>query len=485
MRAAGAVRAGVRNLRRVRKRARIDRLGVPDIVPDRVLALVVAPREAAVLDDRREVDRHAQVFEYFRVDVRTDIVALVVAASAPDHRFLIQIAEESVVLDLLGSALQRQVVLVLGRHFAHQVVYPVRARVVGIGAGVVLLYLLFGEPGRFGRLTRLDMRLAHEFGILSGRGHSHQVCRVLERDRAVQRDRRLAFLASLGRDQNHAVAGPGSVYRCRGVLEHRNRLDFVRVDVVEVAFHAVDDHQRRIEAPDAERRGVRSGQAALLFGNQARQPSGQRVGRTGDRCDGQILRADRRDGSRQAFPLGRAVADDDHFLQFGGFLFQRDVDPGPAADFYLLRNIAQIGDLQHVLRRCRDPEAAVRSRGGAVGRPLHEYVGADNRVARRVGDLSCYGDRFGRPRGDMADRDVPVGDLVSQTGSPEQQVERFRERAIADVQADFAVPVDVVALVEKHQSGLPFDLSGGFRESSVLHGYRDRSVQHGLLGRCL
>lgn len=65
------------------------------------------------------------------------------------------------------------------------------------------------------------------------------------------------------------------------------------------------------------------------------------------------------------------------------------------------------------------------------------------------------------------------------------QVERFRERAIADVQADFAVPVDVVALVEKHQSGLPFDLSGGFRESSVLHGYRDRSVQHGLLGRCL
>ena len=176
------------------------------------------------------------------------------------------------------------------------------------------------------------------------------------------------------------------------------------------------------------------------------------------------------DGSRQAFPLGRAVADDDHFLQFGGFLFQRDVDPGPAADFYLLRNIAQIGDLQHVLRRCRDPEAAVRSRGGAVGRPLHEYVGADNRVARRVGDLSCY---------------VPVGDLVSQTGSPEQQVERFRERAIADVQADFAVPVDVVALVEKHQSGLPFDLSGGFRESSVLHGYRDRSVQHGLLGRCL
>lgn len=85
----------------------------------------------------------------------------------------------------------------------------------------------------------------------------------------------------------------------------------------------------------------------------------------------------------------------------------------------------------------------------------------------------------------MADRDVPVGDLVSQTGSPEQQVERFRERAIADVQADFAVPVDVVALVEKHQSGLPFDLSGGFRESSVLHGYRDRSVQHGLLGRCL
>ena len=179
------------------------------------------------------------------------------------------------------------------------------------------------------------------------------------------------------------------------------------------------------------------------------------------------------------------LADDDHFLQFGGFLFQRDVDLGPAADFYLLRNIAQIGDLQHVLRRCRDPEAAVRSRGGAVGRPLHEYVGADNRVARRVGDLSCYGDRFGRPRGDMADRDVPVGDLVSQTGSPEQQVERFRERAIADVQADFAVPVDVVALVEKHQSGLPFDLSGGFRESSVLHGYRDRSVQHGLLGRCL
>ena len=80
---------------------------------------------------------------------------------------------------------------------------------------------------------------------------------------------------------------------------------------------------------------------------------------------------------------------------------------------------------------------------------------------------------------------MPVGDLVSQTGSPEQQVERFRERAIADVQADFAVPVDVVALVEKHQSGLPFDLSGGFRESSVLHGYRDRSVQHGLLGRCL
>ena len=420
VRAAGAVRAGVRNLRRVRKRARIDRLGVPDIVPDRVLALVVAPREAAVLDDRREVDRHAQVLEYFRVDVRTDIVALVVAASAPDHRFLIQIAEESVVLDLLGSALQRQVVLVLGRHFAHQVVYPVRARVVGIGAGVVLLYLLFGEPGRFGRLTRLDMRFAHEFGILSGRGHSHQVRRVLERDRAVQRDRRLAFLASLGRDQNHAVAGPGSVYRCRGVLKHRDRLDFVRVDVVEVAFHAVDDHQWRIEAPDAERRGVRSGQAALLFGNQARQPSGQRVGRTGDRCDGQILRADRRDGSRQAFPLGRAVADDDHFLQFGGFLFQRDVDPGPAADFHLLRNIAQIGDLQHVLRRCRDPEAAVRSRGGAVGRPLHEYVGADNRVAQRVGDLSCYGDRFGRPRGDMADRDVPVGDLVSQTGSPEQ-----------------------------------------------------------------
>ena len=156
----------------------------------------------------------------------------------------------------------------------------------------------------------------------------------VKRKTAVVSDFRFALFGRFGRYQNHSECAACSVDRSRrGIFEHRDAGDVLRVDRFQVAFHAVDEHQcpatrtDRTGTADVDRRCTRGFAVAhrdVEVGNGALQrPRDARI-----RTFGENLAVDLIDGADQIATLHCTVADYYYFVEHLFVLFQNDVDAG-------------------------------------------------------------------------------------------------------------------------------------------------------------
>ena len=157
--------------------------------------------------------------------------------------------------------------------------------------------------------------------------------------------------AALGRDEDDAGGALGTVDGRRGgILDDRDVVHVGGVDVLEVAFHAVDEYQRRAAVDGVPSADVQRRRLARTAGGrsdvQARDRALEHVGDIQGRAvlDGVCL--DDGDGAGQVGLFLGAVTDDDDFVQRGRFLAEDDVQPALAGDDDRLRLIPE-GDKFH------------------------------------------------------------------------------------------------------------------------------------------
>lgn len=152
----------------------------------------------------------------------------------------------------------------------------------------------------------------------------------------------------------HAVYG-----RRRGILEDREALDILRIDVGERAGHAVHERQRCAhagrqgrDAADVDVRIVEARLAGPLHGDQTGDTAGEplrkiRHGHLELLDLYALLRAD------DADLLLHAVSDHLHGIEYGVVLLKHDVELAASGNGHILCLVTHVAELQHVVRATR------------------------------------------------------------------------------------------------------------------------------------
>ena len=220
----------------------------------------------------------------------------------------------------------------------------------------------------------------------------------------------LVSLRPLRCDQHDAGGGTCTVDgRSRSILEHRHRLDVVRVEGVDVAFDVIDQDERRESGDSPIAVGVltqRGGAADLdrlagLAGGvaAARRDHQARDGTLECGCDVRLrtvaehlVHLDRGDGARKVGLFLHAVTYDNHGVDVER-LFEGDDHALRGGEG--LRLVAYIREFERGLFGDGQGEAAVEVGRDAVCGAGFEDGGADDRLAVRVDNLARDLDRLG------------------------------------------------------------------------------------------
>ena len=382
-----------------------------------------------------------------RAEVRRHVDPLTVVVAVRDQAVTVHISQGRVVADVARTAAHAHVVLLREGVVLVQLAVPVgvgEARRIRVVRRLAPIFAVSGfEQAARARAAR-SLEVQHSLHRLV-REHAARV-RVARRvvevhregvgvhltgqdDRAreaevvVVRDPRLAVLAALGRDQDHAEGGARTVDRGRGrVLQHRDVVHVLRVQGVDVALHAVDQDQRSVRGTgtdgtvttDPDRHvGVditgRMGQ--LQTGEHTLQGARDVHDRTG--LD--VLGRRNGHGTRQVHLLLRAETHHDHILEHRGVLTEDHVvGSAGSRDCNFLGEVADALEDQRAAGRERQRPLAVRIGGGSVGRALLEDAHADHRFTIRVGD------RAGRAHPGLGGRKLRNKEAYRHQGSCQQ-----------------------------------------------------------------
>ena len=367
-----------------------------------------------------------------------------------EHAVLLVEAAAGVVGHLVGSAREREVVLLLRTHAVVEIAVPVEIAVI-----VVLAVVAHFDPRSVGMLRAVVAAVVELLQAAVLLGVAEDVHRAVRRvvhklvddahvvvtrvdeigrggvagpaEAAVVGDARaFALLARLGGDEHHAGRRLGAVDGARrGVFEHRHRFDVVGVDLAEAHLHAVGQHERRTaverdrtaDVDGVGRFGGARSEGDVHRGVGALQGVGGRDHRTGV----EILAADGRHGAREVGPPLRAVAHDDHLVHQVVRLFQDDfkrrISP-PLLDFHDLGYVTQVGDVElggefHV----RQFEIAVHPRQRTFLGAHDGHRRGDDRLSFDVGHPSAHGVRCGGRLGRCRGLFLGDGDAVSVDGA--------------------------------------------------------------------
>ena len=245
--------------------------------------------------------------------------------------------------------------------------------------------------------------------ILQGRHHGigplvqgHQGRKAadgLHRDGAVVADLHLARRAFLGGDEHDAAGRAGTVDGGRRVLQEGHRGDIVGVQQAEGVDAVIGD-----TVDDYEGFGVVGGDGAAERHRPALVARGG--GGAGDDHAGNLalkglhragerslflehLFLDHGDGTGEGFLLHGAITHDDDFIQKFVVLFEGDDHAGSEDGVDIL--VANDGHGDGRTGRSPEGEPAVEVGGDSVRRPVHDDGGADDRLPRRVDDLTAHG----------------------------------------------------------------------------------------------
>ena len=301
------------------------------------------------------------------------------------------VGEHGAALDILVAVGDANAVLVLGSPFLDHQSIPVCE---GVGVGVELMvgevvlnvvFIVLVVVAALGVACVVPLALvlelhetlgAHLLGVAGTGEHA---------EGAVVVDAQLAFLGTLGGDEDHTCGCTGTVDGGGGrILQHGDVLYGVHVHVVDCAHgHAVHDH---------ERVGVTDGgdTAHADGGCRARQAAGPRDLHAGHGALQGLAEADSLDGGQLAavhrghcagevFLLHGAVADDHDLVEEFGVCGHDDVDGRAPGNLLLDSFIANAGEFQHGLVGCHgNGVLSVGSGDGAVERALFEDAGTDH-----------------------------------------------------------------------------------------------------------
>ena len=315
------------------------------------------------------------------VGVQLEVGALERVAVAVHHAVIVQEGNGRVVGAAVVGSLDAERVA-LGRAARKHEVEPV-------GVDLAVPVLVDGGLGE-------GAGAFHEVDILPGVQDLGMDAEFLDGVTSVVEDLSVTLLARLGGDDDDAVTGLGAVNGGRGgVLEDFDALDILRVHRAQAGdLQTVDDVQRiagvigvRRDTADTDGTdgtGISGGGDDLDTGRLARESGGDIV----DGAVFQRLAPDGSDGAGDVALLLDAVADDDGLFQHLVVLFHEDGEPGLVADGDFLLLVADGGNDKDGAGLDRQPERAVRTGDGAVGRTLFNDAGSDHRT-RTVADSTA------------------------------------------------------------------------------------------------
>ena len=356
------------------------------------------------VDGRLEGQR--QVLRKLRSEVGGQTVAVVVTGVGPVDGVLVGVVGTQVVLGLLVTAADGEVVHLAEGVVLHDGVIPGELLVTGIVVAIVGDQL-FGVTRGIALLVTahfvVHLHPGRDVGLLGESGRDAEG----ERGRVV--DGRSADLALLRGHEDDTVLGAQTVDGCGSVLEDGDALDVLGVEFGEggggavvvlrpapvltlagAAGDTVDDHERGAVATKAEGIVEPADCTGFLTDHKARDLTLEGGGQVGLLGRGDVLGLDVGDGRGQGRFLLRTVTDHDGLFQFGSFLLKRDVHRG-GSDFDLQGLISDGGYGQVCTHRHGEGVITVEIRGGAVrGARLHDgrtddrlLVGIENGTLHR------------------------------------------------------------------------------------------------------
>lgn len=250
--------------------------------------------------------------------------------------------------------------------------------------------------------------------------------------------RSLVGRALLGGDENHAVRCARTVDTGRrGVLEHLDRLDVVRVQARHFAYGAVHQHDRivgvvdRRTAADQEfRRRTRRcvGRGDLQAGDTAFHTVPDEV--HGHAFEGFAVHF--RDRRSHGLARLRAVSHDHDLLQHRLVLLHRDVDHRTASDRLFAFRVTDVREEQDRAGLRLDRIGAVGPSRRAARGILHQHRGADQRASRRVADTARHAVLPLRLRSAVVcQHDRAVHDFVAESPFGEYVIQNPLQRGVA------------------------------------------------------
>ena len=335
-----------------------------------------------------------------------------------EHTFLMEVTGGSIVGNLLGTAADGDIVLGLGTDATVQEAVPVEVAVIHIVAvvrhfgpwtgrvlGLVIATLqqflqtpvLLGVvPDRTYTVGGVVHKLVDQHDVVITRRNEIGGRRVgLPTHTAAVGDRGIvATLALLGRNQDNARGGLGAVDGAAGrILQDGHRLDVVGVDLAELHFHSIGQHERTaavqgdrttyVEVVTTFRRAGTEGNVHRRVGTL------QRVGGRDDRTRIDFLAADDGDGAGEAGFLLGTVTHDHHLVQRGcGSAHRKGVRLGLVAgkgNVLVLKTDVGYGQIEGEMGLIEN-ETAVHIGESTVLGARNEQADADERFAAFVDD---------------------------------------------------------------------------------------------------
>ena len=407
------------------------------------------------------------------------------------HAVLVVIGQSDVVYGLVRSSrhidVRRTVVAVV----AQDLVHPVH---IGVEIGVGMRAGLFDHFAAVERTAaarcRGFVRHLHVSGAIDEVG---DLRRGRDAFGVAYGELRTPFQTALGVDDDDAVRSAHAVDgRGRSILEDRETLDILRIDVGERAGHAVHERQRCAhagrqgrDAADVDVRIVESRLAGPLYGDQTGDTAGESLREVGGRhlefidLDA-LLRAD------DADLFLYAVSDHLHGIEQGVVLFEHDVEQAASGDGHILGLVTHVAEFQYVVGQYVDQVVSVDVGSRAdVGPLLHEYRHADQGFAAVVLDRTHDAQRglllgFTRCCG-LADDDLPSGEFPGVLRSGEEHFEHIPDGLVRDADRHAARGVEDVVVVDENIVALVFDAREYLLERDILQVERDACIRGGRL----
>ena len=302
------------------------------------------------------------------------------------------------------------------------------------------------------------------------------------------------IVALLGSHQYDAVSRACAVDGGgRGILDHRDRGHVVGVEFHQVAFGAVDQHERRTAVDRGDTADVQVGRVARTArrgrDRQTRNRTLKHVGYGRRRTVCKLRVVHRGDGSRQIdLLLGAVTYYYDVLHPHGVFCeeyFETVLRDGHR-DF--LGDVAQVGEAEHRIGVGNgDGETAVVPGNGAAGivalqrdgdAGQRQFVGVVDRTgdrARSGRSLACRGNQG----------DLTFGYREVETRRGEHLAQGGGDRQLFGVKADAQGQIGLFGVVEKRVFTALLDARYGFRKGYVGELYVDRRfLRLAMCNRC-